>query len=331
MAGTATQSPSSGATTANDHRRLLTTSLPTKMIRNCSIVSPHQHLLTRAGRSRDRPALGQLRWRPGIVGNKIIDDILHGNTRVSSWSPCQMDPCLLRRSDFENNCKGFPYTTRRLWTPATRPDDQWHWETRGAIWILFLLLLGTVDAAIPMTPRTSALQHITNFWLQHRVPFGPPPRGSCHDYMPQFSWTEHLQWALAREAHMSPKTLDPTLPWCIQHRHLFHPLEDFQNAVISDIQNLVFEMEEHTMARFHTLPEHVQRAYRHKDSVTQIPVLIHLLRSIQYPQTELVYRELSEGFPLMGKLTPGINWHVRRIRSTSSLCRSTNFARRIGL
>ena len=32
---------------------------------------------------------------------------------------------------FENSCKGFPYTTRRLWTPATRPDDQWHWETRG--------------------------------------------------------------------------------------------------------------------------------------------------------------------------------------------------------
>ena len=66
------------------------------------------------------------------------------------------------------------------------------------------------------------------------------------------------------------------------------------------------------MAWFNTLPEHVQRAYRHKDSVTQIPVLIHLLRSIQYPQTELIYRELSEGFPLMGKLTPGINWHVRQ-------------------
>ena len=109
---------------------------------------------------------------------------------------------------------------------------------------------------------------ITNFWLQHRVPFGPPPRDSCHDYMPQFSWTEHLQWALARETHMSPKTLDPTLSWCIRHRHLFHSLEAFQNAVISDIQNLVSEMEEHTMAWFHTLPEHVQRAYRHKNSVT---------------------------------------------------------------
>eukprot|EP00439_Symbiodinium_sp_Y106_P033998 s1782_g4.t1 len=142
--------------------------------------------------------------------------------------------------------------------------NAWHLPT--AIWILFLLLLGTVDATIPATPRTSALQHVTNFWLQRRVPFGPPPRGSCHDYLPQFSWTELLDWALARETHMSPKTLDPTLSWCIKHRHLFHPLEDFQNAVISDIQDLVFEMEEHTMAWFNTLPEHVQRAYRRKDS-----------------------------------------------------------------
>ena len=56
--------------------------------------------------------------------------------------------------------------------------------------------------------------------------------------------------------------------------------------MIADIQNLVDEMEEHTMAWFHTLLEHVQRAYQHKDSVTQIPVLIHLLRLIHYPGAE---------------------------------------------
>ena len=96
-------------------------------IRNCFIVSLHQHLLTWAGRNHDRPVLGQLRRRLGIVGNKITDDILHGNMA----SPYQMGPCPPRRSDFENNYKGFPYTTRRPWTPAMRRDDQWHWETRG--------------------------------------------------------------------------------------------------------------------------------------------------------------------------------------------------------
>ena len=100
--------------------------------------------------------------------------------------------------------------------------------------------------------------------------------------------------------------------WCLEHRHLFHPLAQFQRNVISEIRDLVVEFDEHTMAWFHTLPPHVQRAYTHKDSVTQIPILIHLLRRLGYPQTEVLYRELSDGFPLMGKLTPGVNWHVRQ-------------------
>ena len=95
--------------------------------------------------------------------------------------------------------------------------NAWHLPT--AIWMLFLPLLGAVDATIPTQPRTSALQHITTFWLQHRVPCGPPPRGSCRDYMPQFSWTEHLDWALSRETHLSPKALDPTTPATLRPVH----------------------------------------------------------------------------------------------------------------
>ena len=132
--------------------------------------------------------------------------------------------------------------------------------------------------------------------------------------MPQFSWTEHLDWALHRDTNMTPEDLDPTLNWCLKHRHLFHPLTRFQHDVIEEIRDLVLDFEEHTMARFHTLPPHVQHAYKHKDSVTQIPILIHLLRRLEYPQTEVLYRELSDGFPLMGKLTPGVNWHVRQDR-----------------
>ena len=276
------------------------------MIRSCSIVSLHQLL--------------KFRPRQDGAATDWLSDNFDGSLASMGTGPQTISPMAIRESVpghlarwIDVYCTGRPpRTTATLDAGNENRRSVALGGATTAIWILFLLLLGTVDATIPMTPRTSALQHVTNFWLQHRVPFGPPPRGSCHDYMPQFSWTEHLDWALARETHMSPKTLDPTLSWCIKHRHLFHPLEDFQNAVISDIQDLVFEIEEPTMAWFNTLPEHVQRAYRHKDSVTQIPVLIHLLRSIQYPQTELIYRELSEGFPLMGKLTPGINWHVRQ-------------------
>ena len=73
---------------------------------------------------------------------------------------------------------------------------------------------------------------------------------------------------------MTPKDLDPTLHWCLEHRRLFHPLTRFQHDVIEEIRDLVLEFEEHTMAWFHTLPPHVQHAYKHKDSVTQIPILV---------------------------------------------------------
>ena len=108
----------------------------------------------------------------------------------------------------------------------------------------------------------------------------------------------------------------------------FPPVGGFSESRDRGHQDLVEEMEEHTMAWFQTLPEHVQRAYRHKDSVTQIPVLIHLLRSIQYPQTELIYRELSEG--LIGKLTPGVNWHARQDQKSSTPHRYTSSTKRTG-
>ena len=82
--------------------------------------------------------------------------------------------------------------------------------------------------------------------------------------------------------------------------------------MIQDIRDLVDDVQEETTDWFHSLPRHVQSAYQHKHSVTQIPVLIHFLRLLNYPQTETLYRELSHGFPLMGELTLGVNWHVRQ-------------------
>ena len=102
------------------------------------------------------------------------------------------------------------------------------------------------------------------------------------------------------------------MKWCLQHRILFQPLSRFQDAVIQDIRDLVDDVQEETTDWFHSLPRHVQSAYQHKHSVTQIPVLIHFLRLLNYPQTETLYRELSHGFPLMGELTPGVNWRVRQ-------------------
>ena len=219
-------------------------------------------------------------------------------------------------TELREQLQGLPlgYTEELAGGDQTQRDvalgNAWHLPT--AVWILFLVLLGTANADVPRSPHESALDKVVNLWIATKVPFGPPPRRSGSEYMPQFSWTEHLDWALHRDTNMTPKDLDPTLSWCLEHRHLFHPLVRFQNDVIEEIKELVLDFEDHTMAWFHTLPPHVQHAYKHKESVTQIPILIHLLRRLQYPQTEVLYRELSDGFPLMGKLTPGVNWHVRQ-------------------
>ena len=221
-------------------------------------------------------------------------------------------------SELREQLQGLPvgYTEKLAEGDHTQRDvalgNAWHLPT--AIWIVFLVLLGTADATMPRSTISSRVSLGQGRQFVARVPFGPPPRRGMCEYMPQFSWTEHLDWVLHRDTNMTPKELYPTLRWCLEHRRLFHPLAQFQHDVISEIRDLVVEFEEHTMAWYQTLPSHVQRAYKHKDSVTQIPILIHLLRRLGYPQTEVLYRELSEGFPLMGKLTPGVNWHVRQDR-----------------
>ena len=45
--------------------------------------------------------------------------------------------------------------------------------------------------------------------------------------------------------------------------------------------------------------------------ITQIPTLIALLQRINYPHTHILQRELSRGFPLLGQLQPGLQWHIR--------------------
>lgn len=45
--------------------------------------------------------------------------------------------------------------------------------------------------------------------------------------------------------------------------------------------------------------------------ITQIPVLIEPLHKLNYPHADVLNRELSDGFPLLGRLQPGLQWRVR--------------------
>ncbi|OLP97327.1 hypothetical protein AK812_SmicGene20369 [Symbiodinium microadriaticum] len=112
-------------------------------------------------------------------------------------------------TELREQLQGLPvgYTEKLAGGDNTQRDvalgNAWHLPT--AIWIIFLVLLGTADATIPRSPHESALDKVVNLWTATRVPFR----------------------ATASTRHV-------------------------------------------------------------------------------------LYRELSDGFPLMGKLTPGVNWHVRQ-------------------
>ena len=132
-----------------------------------------------------------------------------------------------------------------------------------------------------------------------------------HRYMPQFDWLSRLAWAQKLETSCTPKPLDPTLSWCIEFQHHFHPVGEFRKGIIHELRRLVDDMVDDTQQWFDQLPNHAKMAYQRDHGITEIPVLLHLLKMIGYPQVDILRQELSGGFPLLGKLTPGVSWYIR--------------------
>ena len=184
------------------------------------------------------------------------------------------------------------------------------WHVPTATWLLFIILLNTL--AVPATSITyTPIQRATVIWLASPVHFGPPPRPAPHSYMPQFSWRDHLQWARTLDTSHTPKPLDPTLVWCVQAAAAFHPMAEFRKQAVEEIRRLVDDMEDVTAAWKSQLPQHVHHAYTTAGGTTQVPVFIHLLKQIQYPQANILEQELTQGFRLMGQLQPGTKWYIR--------------------
>ena len=164
----------------------------------------------------------------------------------------------------------------------TMLGNAWHLPT--AIWLLFLLLIPTT-AHIPRTPTMTALDQMTQAWLNNPLPFGPPPKMHSNDNMPQLDWQSHLRWARSQaDSFYYPRPIDPTLMWAIQIQQDLH-MPSIRQAVIQDIQHLIQQNREQTTEWHKLLPTHCRIAYQQPEMITQIPTLISLLERIQYPHT----------------------------------------------
>ncbi len=192
----------------------------------------------------------------------------------------------------------------------TMLGNTWHLPT--AIWMLFLLFISAESTHIPTGVQYTNIQKMTVFWNNSSVPWGPPPQPPVHHYMPQMDWTRHLHWAQHHHQHsQQPAPLDPTLHWAIYHQDQIPNINEVRNNIAAELQSLVSEWSDTTDAWYHQLPHHCQKAYRQPKMITQIPLLHHLLQTIQYPHADIMFRELTDGFPLIGNLQPGLNWKVR--------------------
>ena len=262
---------------------------------------------TSTTRKRRPSNLGQVANEPQTVSSWQYKPQYLTRYKDNEWttlSPIQRERLMRLPDDFTQNNR-CPNSDRQRNTVL---GNAWHLPT--AIWLLFLLLLPNTDA-IPYPPTIPAIDQMTTAWLNNPCPFGPPERATGTTNMPQLDWQSHLRWA-RQQAHLAqtPKPIDPTLNWALDiQKHLDMPT--IRTKVINEIQTMIQQQEEETTHWHLSLPAHCQIAYKQKHMITQIPVLIQLLQKLQYPHTHIFDQELSQGFQLLGRLQPGLQWHVR--------------------
>ena len=94
------------------------------------------------------------------------------------------------------------------------------------------------------------------------------------------------------------------------HRHDLHRL---RQEVTDDIIQLIEDMEEITQQWWHHLKPHVRQVYWDPELAqrTQIPVFLHLLKSLGYPAMMDITEDLNCGFSILRELPPGPGWRPR--------------------
>lgn len=121
--------------------------------------------------------------------------------------------------------------------------------------------------------------------------------------MPQNDWRDHLEWVQRHALSIQQsQDCDPTVKWAIDMQQSMPHLSDPQSHVLQDIEDLRDAMSDETQLL--TLPLHDQRAYKQPKMITQVPLMTHLLRMVEYPQTQSLHDEMSNGFDLLGPLRP---------------------------
>lgn len=82
-----------------------------------------------------------------------------------------------------------------------------------------------------------------------------------------------------------------------------------RDEVVAEIQLMVDDHHEETQRWFGQLPHHIQHVYSQTNGyITQLPILVQLLKACNFPELQHLEADLCEGFPLTGAQNHGPGW-----------------------
>ena len=90
-------------------------------------------------------------------------------------------------------------------------------------------------------------------------------------------------------------------------------LNDLRQAVVQEVRDMIDEWQDVTSDWFGSLPIGIQSVYTCNGAkvVTQVPVMMELLRLTGHGGHVILMKELTEGFNMTGTLSPGTGWLPR--------------------
>ena len=195
------------------------------------------------------------------------------------------------------------------------------WHVRVTVFWLALVLQSAFATAmdlapIPHPPQKGAIDHILHIGLQTMAQPGPGgwPDGLAPTFLAT-SMNEHFQMS-RQEPHplLRAASLEPGLQSTIACMMDNWPnLAAWRQAVVDEVASLVLEWEDTTQSWMESLHPHMRAVYTANGTklVTQVPLMVDLLRRCGYAGVEDLSWELSHGFPLTGTLCPGTGWLPR--------------------
>ncbi|CAE7923243.1 unnamed protein product [Symbiodinium sp. KB8] len=175
----------------------------------------------------------------------------------------------------------------------------WHWGVARRLLAMLVVLTaaGPAQAAPAPEPRRSTMQWMVEQFGGGPVCMEPPPRLRPDLELPDDD--PELHWRLAGQLTHCTVARRPCLEPALERvlelwTHWRHEVTRLRREVLDELAQMVLDMQDTTEARH-----------------TQIPVVLHLLKMVGYPDVAGITTDLTDGFDMLGELRRGPGWKQR--------------------